>query len=127
MTKIIIDNLIKFDGGSEAVFEEFTGEHYRKNGHGYLVYRNDADEKVAIKMNDTMLQMIRFSEPKQVMQFSLGETETSIMTPIGLQQFIVDTQHYNMFAKRVEIAYTMYHNDQKFADYELTIKWEDED
>ena len=69
--------------------------------------------------------MSRFSNPKTIMRF-LKEADSSayIPTPMGIQEFIIQTSHYQVEQQKIELAYQLQNKEgNPFADYRLEITW----
>ncbi len=50
-----------------------------------------------------------------------------IPTPLGMQQFVIDTQEYRLEQNRLGLSYQLLTADgsQQFATYRLELTWED--
>ena len=58
-------------------------------------------EKVVIKFHGQELVMSRFSNPKTIMRFLKdSDSFASIPTPMGMQEFIIQTSHYQVDGQR---------------------------
>ena len=69
--------------------------------------------------------MTRFSNPKTIMRF-LKESDSLayIPTPMGLQEFIIQTSHYEVGEEKIELAYQLQNKEGvPFANYRLEITW----
>ena len=124
--KIRMRNTIQFDEQLEVIDQLYDVELREKGDFSYLLFYNEEKEKVVLKFNDTELVMSRFSNPKTIMRF-LKETDslTYIPTPMGIQEFIIQTSHYQVEQQKIELAYQLQNKEgNPFADYRLEITWE---
>ena len=124
--KIRMRNTIKFDEQLEVIDQLYDVELREKGDFSYLLFYNEEKEKVVLKFNDTELVMSRFSNPKTIMRF-LKETDSLayIPTPMGIQEFIIQTSHYQVEQQKIELAYQLQNKEgNPFADYRLEITWE---
>ena len=52
--------------------------------------------------------MTRFSNPKTIMRFLKGSDSLAyIPTPMGMQEFIIQTSHYQVDQQKIELAYQL--------------------
>ena len=124
--KIRMRNTIQFDEQLEVIDQLYDVELREKGDFSYLLFYNEEKEKVVLKFNDTELVMSRFSNPKTIMRF-LKETDSLsyIPTPMGIQEFIIQTSHYQVEQQKIELAYQLQNKEgNPFADYRLEITWE---
>ena len=123
--KIRMRNTIQFDEQLEVIDQLYDVELREKGDFSYLLFYNEEKEKVVLKFNDTELVMSRFSNPKTIMHF-LKETDSLayIPTPMGIQEFIIQTSHYQVEQQKIELAYQLQNKEgNPFADYRLEITW----
>ena len=123
--KIRMRNTIQFDEQLEVIDQLYDVELREKGDFSYLLFYNEEKEKVVLKFNDTELVMSRFSNPKTIMRF-LKETDSLayIPTPMGIQEFIIQTSHYQVEQQKIELAYQLQSKEgNPFADYRLEITW----
>lgn len=124
--KIRMRNTIQFDEQLEVIDQLYDVELREKGDFSYLLFYNEEKEKVVLKFNDTELVMSRFSNPKTIMRF-LKENDSLayIPTPMGIQEFIIQTSHYQVDQQMIELAYQLQNKEgNPFADYRLEITWE---
>lgn len=124
--KIRMRNTIQFDEQLEVIDQLYDVELREKGDFSYLLFYNEEKEKVVLKFNDIELVMSRFSNPKTIMRF-LKETDSLsyIPTPMGIQEFIIQTSHYQVDQQMIELAYQLQNKEgNPFADYRLEITWE---
>ena len=123
--KIRMRNTIKFDEQLEVIDQLYDVELREKGDFSYLLFYNEDKEKVVLKFNDTELIMSRFSNPKTIMRFLKGvDSLAYIPTPIGMQEFIIQTSHYEVGEEKIELAYQLQNKEGvPFADYRLEITW----
>ena len=100
----------------------------QKGSYCYLVFKNEENEQVVLKFHDKELTMTRFSTPKSLMRFIKGgKAMVDIPTPVGMQQFITETSHYQVDLKKqvLELHYQLRIRDseQIFASYQMEISW----
>ena len=69
--------------------------------------------------------MSRFSNPKTIMRFLKDSDSLAyIPTPIGMQEFIIQTSHYEVGEEKIELAYQLKNKEGvPFANYSLEITW----
>ncbi|WP_373093602.1 MULTISPECIES: DUF1934 domain-containing protein [Streptococcus] len=123
--KIRMRNTIQFDEQLEVIDQLYDVELREKGDFSYLLFYNEEKEKVVLKFNDTELVMSRFSNPKTIMRF-LKENDSLayIPTPMGIQEFIIQTSHYQVEQQKIELAYQLQNKEgNPFADYRLEITW----
>ena len=123
--KIRMRNTIKFDEQLEVIDQLYDVELREKGDFSYLLFYNEDQEKVVLKFNGEELVMTRFSNPKTIMRF-LKDTDSLayIPTPMGLQEFIIQTSHYDVGEEKIELAYQLQNKEGvPFADYRLEITW----
>jgi len=123
--KIRMRNTIQFDEQLEVIDQLYDVELREKGDYSYLLFYNEEKEKVVLKFNDTELVMSRFSNPKTIMRF-LKETDSLayIPTPMGIQEFIIQTSHYQVEQQKIELAYQLQNKEgNPFANYRLEITW----
>ena len=118
-------NTIQFDEQLEVIDQLYDVELREKGDFSYLLFYNEEKEKVVLKFNDTELVMSRFSNPKTIMRF-LKEADSLayIPTPVGIQEFIIQTSHYQVEQQKIELAYQLQNKEgNPFANYCLEITW----
>ena len=123
--KIRMRNTIQFDEQLEVIDQLYDVELREKGYFSYLLFYNEEKEKVVLKFNDIELVMSRFSNPKTIMRF-LKENDSLayIPTPMGIQEFIIQTSHYQVEQQKIELAYQLQNKEgNPFADYRLEITW----
>ena len=123
--KIRMRNTIKFDDQLEVIDQLYDVELREKGDFSYLLFYNEDQEKVVLKFNGEELVMTRFSNPKTIMRF-LKDTDSLayIPTPMGLQEFIIQTSHYEVGEEKIELAYQLQNKEGvPFANYRLEITW----
>lgn len=123
--KIRMRNTIKFDEQLEVIDQLYDVELREKGDFSYLLFYNEDQEKVVLKFNGEELVMTRFSNPKTIMRF-LKDTGSLayIPTPMGLQEFIIQTSHYEVGEEKIELAYQLQNKEGvPFANYRLEITW----
>ena len=123
--KIRMRNTIKFDEQLEVIDQLYDVELREKGDFSYLLFFNDDQEKVVLKFNGEELVMTRFSNPKTIMRFLKDSDSLAyIPTPIGMQEFIIQTSHYEVGEEKIELAYQLQNKEGVlFADYRLEITW----
>lgn len=123
--KIRMRNTIKFDEQLEVIDQLYDVELREKGDFSYLLFYNEDQEKVVLKFNGEELVMTRFSNPKTIMRF-LKDTDSLayLPTPMGLQEFIIQTSHYDVGEEKIELAYQLQNKEGvPFANYRLEITW----
>ena len=126
--QIRIQNTIRFGEEMEIVDQYYQGEWREKAGFQYLLYTNEEDEKVTLKFSNAELVMTRFSTPKSIMRFYKNEDGGAIIpTPMGIQQFLIITDLFQLELGRLHLSYRLLTLDgeQEFANYQLLVEWED--
>ena len=123
--KIRMRNTIKFDDQLEVIDQLYDVELREKGDFSYLLFYNEDQEKVVLKFNGEELVMSRFSNPKTIMRFLKDSDSLAyIPTPMGLQEFIIQTSHYEVGEEKIELAYQLQNKEGvPFADYSLEITW----
>lgn len=123
--KIRMRNTIKFDEQLEVIDQLYDVELREKGDFSYLLFYNEEQEKVVLKFNGEELVMSRFSNPKTIMRFLKDSDSLAyIPTPMGLQEFIIQTSHYEVGEEKIELAYQLQNKEgNPFADYRLEITW----
>ena len=123
--KIRMRNTIKFDDQLEVIDQLYDVELREKGDFSYLLFYNEDQEKVVLKFNGEELVMSRFSNPKTIMRFLKDSDSLAyIPTPMGLQEFIIQTSHYEVGEEKIELAYQLQNKEGvPFADYRLEITW----
>ena len=123
--KIRMRNTIKFDEQLEVIDQLYDVELREKGDFSYLFFYNEEQEKVVIKFQEEELVMTRFSNPKTIMRFLKDSDSLAyIPTPMGLQEFIIQTSHYEVGEEKIELAYQLQNKEGvPFANYRLEITW----
>ena len=123
--KIRMRNTIKFDDQLEVIDQLYDVELREKGDFSYLLFYNEEQEKVVLKFNGEELVMSRFSNPKTIMRFLKDSDSLAyIPTPMGLQEFIIQTSHYEVGEEMIELAYQLQNKEGvPFANYRLEITW----
>ena len=123
--KIRMRNTIKFDEQLEVIDQLYDVELREKGDFSYLLFYNEDQEKVVLKFNGEELVMTRFSNPKTIMRFLKDSDSLAyIPTPMGLQEFIIQTSHYEVGEEMIELAYQLQNKEGvPFANYRLEITW----
>ena len=123
--KIRMRNTIKFDEQLEVIDQLYDVELREKGDFSYLLFYNEDQEKVVIKFQEEELVMTRFSNPKTIMRFLKDSDSLAyIPTPMGMQEFIIQTSHYEVGDEKIELAYQLQNKEGvPFADYRLEITW----
>ena len=123
--KIRMRNTIKFDEQLEVIDQLYDVELREKGDFSYLLFYNEDQEKVVLKFNGEELVMTRFSKPKTIMRFLKDSDSLAyIPTPIGMQEFIIQTSHYEVGEEKIELAYQLQNKEGvPFANYRLEITW----
>ena len=123
--KIRMRNTIQFDEQLEVIDQLYDVELREKGDFSYLLFYNEEQEKVVIKFQEEELVMTRFSNPKTIMRFLKDSDSLAyIPTPMGLQEFIIQTSHYEVGEEKIELAYQLQNKEGvPFADYRLEITW----
>ena len=123
--KIRMRNTIKFDEQLEVIDQLYDVELREKGDFSYLLFFNEDQELVVLKFNGEELVMSRFSNPKTIMRFIKDSDSLAyIPTPMGIQEFIIQTSHYEVSEGKIELAYQLQNKEGvPFADYRLEITW----
>ena len=123
--KIRMRNTIQFDEQLEVIDQLYDVELREKGDFSYLLFYNEEQEKVVIKFQEEELVMTRFSNPKTIMRFLKDSDSLAyIPTPKGMQEFIIQTSHYEVGEEKIELAYKLQNKEGvPFADYRLEITW----
>ena len=123
--KIRMRNKIQFDDQLEVIDQVYDVELREKGEFSYLLFYNEEQEKVVIKFQEEELVMTRFSNPKTIMRFLKDSDSLAyIPTPMGMQEFIIQTSHYEVGDEKIELAYQLQNKEGvPFADYRLEITW----
>lgn len=124
--QIRIQNTIRFGEEMEIVDQYYQGEWKEKAGFQYLLYTNEEDEKVVLKFSNDELVMTRFSTPKSIIRFNKNEDGGAIIpTPMGIQQFLITTDLFQLEPSRLQVTYRLLTLDgeQEFANYQLLVEW----
>ena len=123
--KIRMRNTIKFDEQLEVIDQLYDVELREKGDFSYLLFYNEDQEKVVLKFNGEELIMTRFSNPKTIMRFLKDSDSLAyIPTPMGMQEFIIQTSHYEVGEEKIELAYQLQNKEGvPFANYSLEITW----
>ena len=123
--KIRMRNTIKFDEQLEVIDQLYDVELREKGDFSYLLFYNEDQEKVVLKFNGEELVMSHFSNPKTIMRFLKDSDSLAyIPTPMGLQEFIIQTSHYEVGEEKIELVYQLQNKEGvPFANYRLEITW----
>ena len=123
--KIRMRNTIKFDDQLEVIDQLYDVELREKGDFSYLLFYNEDQEKVVLKFNGEELVMSRFSNPKTIMRFLKDSDSLAyIPTPMGMQEFVIQTSHYEVSEEKIELAYQLQNKEGvPFANYRLEITW----
>ena len=123
--KIRMRNTIKFDEQLEVIDQLYDVELREKGDFSYLLFYNEDQEKVVIKFQEEELVMTRFSNPKTIMRFLKDSDSLAyIPTPMGMQEFIIQTSHYQVDGQKIELDYQLQNQEgHPFASYQLEITW----
>ena len=123
--KIRMRNTIQFDEQLEVIDQLYDVELREKGEFSYLLFYNEEQEKVVIKFQEEELVMTRFSNPKSIMRFLKDSDSLAyIPTPMGLQEFIIQTSHYEVGEEKIELSYQLQNKEGvPFANYRLEITW----
>ena len=123
--KIRMRNTIKFDEQLEVIDQLYDVELREKGDFFYLLFYNEEQEKVVIKFQEEELVMTSFSNPKTIMRFLKDSDSLAyIPTPMGMQEFIIQTSHYEVGEEKIELGYQLQNKEGVlFADYRLEITW----
>ena len=123
--KIRMRNRIQFDEQLEVIDQLYDVEVHEKGDYSYLLFYNEEKEKVVIKFHGQELVMSRFSNPKTIMRFLKDSDSLAyIPTPTGMQEFIIQTSHYQVDGQKIELDYQLQNQEgHLFASYQLEITW----
>ena len=123
--KIRMRNTIQFDEQLEVIDQLYDVELREKGDFSYLLFYNEEQEKVVIKFQEEELVMTRFSNPKTIMRFLKDSDSLAyIPTPMGMQEFIIQTSHYQVDGQKIELDYQLQNQEgHLFASYQLEITW----
>ena len=123
--KIRMRNTIQLDEQLEVIDQLYDVELREKGDFSYLLFYNEEQEKVVIKFQEEELVMTRFSNPKTIMRFLKDSDSLAyIPTPMGMQEFIIQTSHYEVGEEKIELGYQLQNKEGVlFADYRLEITW----
>ena len=123
--KIRMRNRIQFDEQLEVIDQLYNVEVREKGDFNYLLFYNEEKEKVVLKFHSQELVMTRFSSPKTIMRFLKDSDSLAyIPTPMGMQEFIIQTNHYEVDGQKIELAYQLQNQEgHPFASYQLEITW----
>lgn len=123
--KIRMRNTIQFEEQLEVIDQLYGVELREKGDFSYLLFYNEEQEKVVIKFQEEELVMTRFSNPKTIMRFLKDSDSLAyIPTPMGMQEFIIQTSHYEVGGEKIELAYQLQNKEGvPFANYRLEITW----
>ncbi|MFS9056960.1 DUF1934 domain-containing protein [Streptococcus infantis] len=123
--KIRMRNTIKFDEQLEVIDQLYDVELREKGDFSYLLFYNEDQEKVVLKFNGEELVMTRFSNPKTIMRFLKDSDSLAyIPTPMGMQEFVIQTSHYEVGEEKIELGYQLQNKEGvPFANYRLEITW----
>ena len=118
-------NTIKFDEQLEVIDQLYDVELREKGDFSYLLFYNEDQEKVVLKFNGEELVMSRFSNPKTIMRFLKDSDSLAyIPTPIGMQEFIIQTSYYEVGEEKIGLAYQLQNKEGvPFDNYRLEITW----
>ena len=118
-------NTIQFDEQLEVIDQLYDVEVREKGDYSYLLFYNEEKEKVVIKFHGQELVMTRFSSPKTIMRFLKdSDSMAYIPTPMGMQEFIVQTNRYQVEEQKIELDYQLQNKEGlHFASYQLEITW----
>lgn len=101
-------NTIQFDEQLEVIDQLYDVEVHEKGDYSYLLFYNEEKEKVVIKFHGQELVMSRFSNPKTIMRFLKDSDSLAyIPTPMGMQEFIIQTSRYQVDRQKIELAYQL--------------------
>ncbi|HEU7670914.1 50S ribosomal protein L19 [Streptococcus pneumoniae] len=123
--KIRMRNTIQFDEQLEVIDQLYDVEVHEKRDYSYLLFYNEEKEKVVIKFHGQELVMSRFSNPKTIMRFLKDSDSLAyILTPMGMQEFTIQTSHYQVDRQKIELDYQLQNQEgHLFASYQLEITW----
>ena len=123
--KIRMRNRIQFDEQLEVIDQLYDVEVREKGDYRYLLFYNEDKEKVVLKFHEEELVMTRFSSPKTILRFLRDSDSLAyIPTPMGMQEFIIQTNRYQVDGQKIELAYQLQNQEgHPFASYQLEITW----
>ena len=123
--KIRMRNTIQFDEQLEVIDQLYDVEAREKGDYSYLLFYNEEKEKVVLKFHQEELVMTRFSKPNTIMRFIKDSDSLAyIPTPMGMQEFIIQTNHYKLDGQKIELVYQLQNQEgHPFASYQLEITW----
>ena len=123
--KIRMRNRIQFDEQLEVIDQLYDVEVREKGDYSYLLFYNEEKEKVVLKFHEEELVMTRFSSPKTILRFLRDSDSLAyIPTPMGMQEFIIQTNHYKLDGQKIELAYQLQNQEgHPLASYQLEITW----
>lgn len=123
--KIRMRNRIQLDEQLEVIDQLYDVEVHEKGDYSYLLFYNEEKEKVVLKFHQEELVMTRFSKPNTIMRFLKDSDSLAyIPTPMGMQEFIIQTNHYKLDEQKIELAYQLQNQEgHPFASYQLEITW----
>lgn len=126
--KIEITNYIQIGDQHEVVHQTYEAEQRKKGEFTYFLYQNEEGEKVVLKFKEDELVMTRFSHPQSIMRFvDQKQVPVGIHTPMGLQQFISQTDHFQLDLEKqsLAMAYQLLTADGTavFASYDFRLVW----
>ena len=123
--KIRMRNTIQFDEQLEVIDQLYDVEVREKGDYSYLLFYNEEKEKVVLKFHGQELVMTRFSKSNTIMRFIKDSDSLAyIPTPMGMQEFIIQTNHYKLDGQKIELAYQLQNQEgHPFASYQLEITW----
>ena len=118
-------NTIQFDEQLEVIDQLYDVEVHEKGDYSYLLFYKEEKEKVVIKFHGQELVMSRFSNPKTIMRFLKDSDSLAyIPTPMGMQEFIIQTSRYQVDGQKIELDYQLQNQEgHPFASYQLEITW----
>ena len=118
-------NRIQLDEQLEVIDHLYDVEVREKGDFSYLLFYNEEKEKVVLKFHDQELVMTRFSKSNTIMRFIKDSDSLAyIPTPMGMQEFIIQTNHYKLDGQKIELAYQLQNQEgHPFASYQLEITW----
>lgn len=123
--KIRMRNTIQFDEQLEVIDQLYNVEVREKGDYSYLLFYNEEKEKVVLKFHEEELVMTRFSKPNTIMRFLRDSDSLAyIPTPMGMQEFIIQTCRYEVEGQKIHLDYQMQNQEgHPFASYQLEITW----
>ena len=123
---IRLKNRIFQDGHTEIIDQTFPVDFQVKDGKTYLIYLNEDDERVILKLTDRELTMTRYSTPKSVMHFIRDDDAiVLIASPAGLHHFRTRTKVFHKKEHSLSLEYDLLplEGEALFALYQLEIVW----